>query len=338
MRRLSVKMIRVFGVVLLALWAVTAAPGLANSPQGAFDLRKVQVSLNALGFNAGPEDGLAGPQTRAAIARFLVSQGWSGQGTLLPQQAQRLFALAELGPEADAHVAPSGPLTSQSRPMPRELSARKETKSAYRTPSDRALGPPERGLTCAQSAGQARSYDGSADLPWLACLLELRAQSLAEDMANAQGSNTQACTAQQDLTGIRLADLANLEPAEVISTLAVSLLAGTDAGFDGIAQARACLAEGYLRSEPSMRIQAALVLVTYGDEWFAVDLALALAELPKLKPNKAAQWVASGAEALLSAMDIAGDPQADRARRALQDLQMGRKADATPRGLLPAGR
>ncbi|MEM9270379.1 MAG: peptidoglycan-binding domain-containing protein, partial [Pseudomonadota bacterium] len=193
MRRLTVKMSGAFGVVLLALWAVTAAPGLANSPQSAFDLRKVQASLNALGFSAGPEDGLAGPQTRAAIARFLVSQGWSGQDTLLPQQAQRLFALAELGPEADPQVAPSGPLTSQSRPIPRELSALKETKSAYRTPSDRDLGPPERGLTCAQSAGQARNYDGGADLPWLACLLEQQAQSLGEGMANALGSNTQAC-------------------------------------------------------------------------------------------------------------------------------------------------
>ncbi|GAB4230860.1 MAG: hypothetical protein Tsb0032_37180 [Kiloniellaceae bacterium] len=52
----------------------------------------VQHSLNRLGFNAGPVDGLMGPRTRSAITAFLSSIGdeSSGKG-VTPALLQRLF-------------------------------------------------------------------------------------------------------------------------------------------------------------------------------------------------------------------------------------------------------
>lgn len=43
-------------------------------------VRNLQQRLNDLGYKAGPVDGTYGKQTRAAVGRFQVSQGWSGKG------------------------------------------------------------------------------------------------------------------------------------------------------------------------------------------------------------------------------------------------------------------
>lgn len=43
-------------------------------------VRNLQQRLNDLGFKAGAVDGSYGPKTKAAVARFQVSQGWSGSG------------------------------------------------------------------------------------------------------------------------------------------------------------------------------------------------------------------------------------------------------------------
>ena len=52
----------------------------------------VQHSLNRLGFNAGPVDGLVGPRTRSAVSAYLSSVGEDGAGSdITPALLQRLF-------------------------------------------------------------------------------------------------------------------------------------------------------------------------------------------------------------------------------------------------------
>ncbi len=51
----------------------------------------VQHSLNQLGFNAGPVDGLPGPRTRSAIGAYLSSVGMEGGGDITPELVQKLF-------------------------------------------------------------------------------------------------------------------------------------------------------------------------------------------------------------------------------------------------------
>ena len=51
----------------------------------------VQHSLNQLGFNAGPVDGLMGPRTRSAIKAYLTSAGDGGGDGVTPALLQRLF-------------------------------------------------------------------------------------------------------------------------------------------------------------------------------------------------------------------------------------------------------
>jgi peptidoglycan hydrolase-like protein with peptidoglycan-binding domain len=52
----------------------------------------VQHSLNRLGFNAGPVDGLVGPRTRSAVSAYLTSLGASGGAEgITPALIQRLF-------------------------------------------------------------------------------------------------------------------------------------------------------------------------------------------------------------------------------------------------------
>ena len=57
----------------------------------------VQKGLTALGFDAGPADGLFSPRTRAAIRDWQEAKGFNPTGYLTPEQAA---ALAGLGKEA----------------------------------------------------------------------------------------------------------------------------------------------------------------------------------------------------------------------------------------------
>lgn len=56
-------------------------PPPADEPQLTPDsVRRLQADLNSLGFDAGEADGVIGPATRAAIARFQISQGLIADG------------------------------------------------------------------------------------------------------------------------------------------------------------------------------------------------------------------------------------------------------------------
>ena len=51
-----------------------------REPLGSTQVRAIQSRLNARGFNSGTPDGIAGPQTRAAIAAFQRSAGMTADG------------------------------------------------------------------------------------------------------------------------------------------------------------------------------------------------------------------------------------------------------------------
>ena len=52
----------------------------------------VQQSLNALGFGAGPVDGVAGPRTRGAIRAFESHAKLAGDGKVSPELLRGLLA------------------------------------------------------------------------------------------------------------------------------------------------------------------------------------------------------------------------------------------------------
>lgn len=54
------------------------------------DNRAVQRSLNKLGYNAGPEDGVMGRRTREALANYQLSLGLPATGVVTQNKAQRL--------------------------------------------------------------------------------------------------------------------------------------------------------------------------------------------------------------------------------------------------------
>jgi peptidoglycan hydrolase-like protein with peptidoglycan-binding domain len=56
----------------------------------AADRRQVQMALRRLGYDPGPEDGLFGPMTRAAIRRFQQSIAVEPTGIITADEASRL--------------------------------------------------------------------------------------------------------------------------------------------------------------------------------------------------------------------------------------------------------
>ena len=68
-----------FFILLLLLFV-----GNSNTPTFAFsqDVKDAQVLLNSLGFDAGPEDGISGAKTEAALSEFYASQEKTFDGFL----------------------------------------------------------------------------------------------------------------------------------------------------------------------------------------------------------------------------------------------------------------
>ncbi len=59
--------------------APAAAAAVPSAPLGRDEVREVQSRLTALGFAAGPADGIAGPQTQAALRRYAESRRLPGR-------------------------------------------------------------------------------------------------------------------------------------------------------------------------------------------------------------------------------------------------------------------
>jgi TPR repeat protein len=72
----------------VAAFAPKASGDFADTPTVMY----VQHSLNQLGFNAGPVDGLVGPRTRSAVSAYLSSLGEDATNTdITPALLRRLF-------------------------------------------------------------------------------------------------------------------------------------------------------------------------------------------------------------------------------------------------------
>jgi peptidoglycan hydrolase-like protein with peptidoglycan-binding domain len=68
-------------------------------------VREAQTVLNALGFDAGPEDGLMGPRTRAALAEFQAARGLGASGWLDGATVAALREAERRGDTQSAHAS-----------------------------------------------------------------------------------------------------------------------------------------------------------------------------------------------------------------------------------------
>jgi osmotically inducible lipoprotein OsmB len=76
-----------------APWDHRSSSGTANAATvtpGSSNVASIQSNLAALGYNPGPVDGRAGPQTRAAVRQYQQDHGLLVDGRLSPQLAQNL--------------------------------------------------------------------------------------------------------------------------------------------------------------------------------------------------------------------------------------------------------
>lgn len=106
---------RILAFVLLLLLPITSG----HTPAFAFsqDVKDAQVLLNSLGFDAGPEDGISGAKTEAALSEFYASQEKTFDGFLsenelldlmnfLDAQAQQKGNEIKVSSEVNPYVMP----------------------------------------------------------------------------------------------------------------------------------------------------------------------------------------------------------------------------------------
>ena len=93
--------------------AVEEALGLQRAER-----RRIQAALSAAGFETGSPDGLFGPRTRDAIARWQSAQGVGATGYLDAEAARMLLAAVPLPPTETVTPGPTGPnwITAENQP------------------------------------------------------------------------------------------------------------------------------------------------------------------------------------------------------------------------------
>ena len=86
-----------------------------NAPRSSYvssDVVKVQVALNALGFNAGTPDGVQGSKTRRAIRAFQRRNGFRPTGNLTPSQKRQLLSGKTASRSSDRNTGGAGGVRS----------------------------------------------------------------------------------------------------------------------------------------------------------------------------------------------------------------------------------
>lgn len=100
--------------LVIALFAVSSTAAMANissSLNDSSNVRELQQALIDKGFDAGPVDGKAGPQTKAAIKKFQQAQNLTATGKLDQKTVAALALNTSTGTSAspssnDASVTP----------------------------------------------------------------------------------------------------------------------------------------------------------------------------------------------------------------------------------------
>ena len=85
--------------------ASSPPPGAGAASLGRDPIRQAQELLNALGYDAGPPDGVAGPRTRRALAAFQARSGLPATGALNQETLTALTRLADSGTERPDQTA-----------------------------------------------------------------------------------------------------------------------------------------------------------------------------------------------------------------------------------------
>ena len=151
----------------LAVFALLSAAPPAQAQQDAPMPREVRVlvqkGLAALGFDAGPADGLFGPRTRAAIWDWQKAKGLDASGYVTQEEAEALAAVgAEARERAERESVSSRPGATRERPA----TARAEP-AATRKPAGKVLNLPRcsdisDGLKPMRDAARARRKSGES--------------------------------------------------------------------------------------------------------------------------------------------------------------------------------
>jgi len=69
-------------------------------------VKTLQASLNQLGYDAGPVDGLIGSRTRSALQQFQKARGFLADG--YPTVEMLLYVQNALNPQASSYIPNSG--------------------------------------------------------------------------------------------------------------------------------------------------------------------------------------------------------------------------------------
>jgi len=99
----------------------------ANADQDRQEVMVMQRSLREKGFNPGPEDGIVGPRTRAALMDYQKKQGLPPSGRMDDDTKSRLGVTAMTAPDKTATSAtpadPRGEKTTVNTPPPTKRNA-----------------------------------------------------------------------------------------------------------------------------------------------------------------------------------------------------------------------
>lgn len=110
---------------------------------------EVQRHLNALGFDAGAPDGVAGPRTTAALRDYQEKNGLAATGVITAGLVNRLASAASGGAATEPVTpAPSAPPSTPDRPDKAPASA-----PGAEAPAAAATAPPPDALDCDRLAG-----------------------------------------------------------------------------------------------------------------------------------------------------------------------------------------
>lgn len=76
------------------------------------EVKRIQVTLNALGYNVGDADGIYGSKTKTGVAKYQSDNGLSPDGIVGPQTWQLLMggAIPQAGPASVSAPQPSIPM------------------------------------------------------------------------------------------------------------------------------------------------------------------------------------------------------------------------------------